>query len=61
MTAAPEIYRAALMACLAAMAILLARRWLGAARKSRPTRARLVNEVLWSAIPTLLLLLLLIR
>lgn len=53
-------YRIVLYLCAAAFAALVAQRWL---RRDGPrlSRARRVNEAIWTLIPALLLLFLLLR
>lgn len=59
------VYVTVLMACTAALLALIVRRALWVARRSRsgagprPARGRLINEWIWTAIPVLVLLVLL--
>lgn len=54
-----DLYRVILYLCSAAVVVIIAWRWL----RPRPRlgRARLINELIWTAIPALVLLWLIFR
>lgn len=55
------LYYIVLYGCTAAVVGLLVERWLGRRRRAPLSRARIANEMIWSAIPLLILLFLVWR